>query len=71
MIFYISGSAWDHTVAAKKYEKDRRIRFNALLDRLASVLPDCPPGNPDNKWTKAQVELSMDQVRNLNLITLF
>jgi hypothetical protein len=42
-------------VAAKKYEKDRRIRFNALLDRLASVLPDCPVGNPDNKWTKAQV----------------
>ena len=42
-------------MAAKKYEKDRRIRFNALLDRLASVLPDCPVGNPDNKWTKAQV----------------
>ena len=42
-------------MAAKKYEKDRRIRFNALLDRLASVLPGCPVGNPDNKWTKAQV----------------
>ena len=44
-----------HSVAAKKYEKDRRIRFNALLDRLAAVLPGCPVGNPDNKWTKAQV----------------
>ena len=42
--------------AAKKYEKDRRIRFNALLDRLAAILPECPvQDNPNNKWTKAQV----------------
>ena len=46
---------------ARKYEKDRRIPFNALLDRLAAILPNNPSpggggaGDPDSKWTKAQV----------------
>ena len=55
-----------HIIAAKKYEKDRRIRFNALLDRLASVLPDCPVGSPDNNWTKAQVLSYSSPVRMRN-----
>ena len=60
-------------MAAKKYEKDRRIRFNALLDRLASVLPGCPVGNPDNKWTKAQVNdekingISVQLIQNIKI----
>ena len=52
----MKNSASHGGAAAKKYEKDRRIRFNALLDRLAAILPDCPvQDNPNNKWTKAQV----------------
>ena len=64
-------------MAAKKYEKDRRIRFNALLDRLASVLPGCPVGNPDNKWTKAQVNdekingISVQLIQNIKIGKIF
>ena len=35
LLFRISAT---HSVAAKKYEKDRRIRFNALLDRALVTL---------------------------------
>lgn len=40
----------------RRYEKDRRCRFNALLDKLASLLPnfaECNDG--EQKWTKAQI----------------
>jgi len=43
-------------VLFRRYEKDRRSRFNALLDKLASLLPNFSESNSeDQKWTKAQV----------------
>ena len=46
-----------------KWERDRRLRFNALLDRLAALLPGyqlqsstVPAGVKSNhKWSKAQI----------------
>ena len=46
-----------------KWERDRRLRFNALLDRLAALLPGyqlqsstVPAGEKSNhKWSKAQI----------------
>ena len=40
----------------RRYEKDRRSRFNASLDKLASLLPDfAEANNGDSKWTKCQI----------------
>ena len=40
----------------RRYEKDRRSRFNASLDKLASLLPDfAESNNGDSKWTKCQI----------------
>ena len=40
----------------RRYEKDRRSRFNALLDKLAALLPNFAECNTsDQKWTKAQI----------------
>ena len=36
----------------RKWEKDRRLRFNALLDRLAAQLPS---HTANCRWTKAQI----------------
>ena len=51
----------------KRYEKDRRSRFNALLDKLASLLPNFNEANDgDQKWTKAQiVENAIKHIRIL------
>ena len=51
----------------RRYEKDRRARFNVLLDKLASLLPDFSEFNTeDQKWTKAQiVENSIKFIKNL------
>ena len=50
----------------KRYEKDRRSRFNALLDKLASLLPNFQEANDsDQKWTKAQiVEFAIKHIRS-------
>ena len=40
----------------RRYEKDRRSRFNALLDKLAAMLPNYAESNTkDQHWTKAQI----------------
>ena len=51
----------------RRYEKDRRARFNVLLDKLATLLPDYSEFNTeDQKWTKAQiVENSIKLIKNL------
>ena len=38
----------------KIWEKDRRLRFNDLLNRLASHLPGAGKTG-DTSWTKAQI----------------
>ena len=60
MIFFSSASLF------KRYEKDRRCRFNALLDKLASLLPNFQESNDgDQKWTKAQiVENAIKHIRS-------
>ena len=60
--FYFLSSA----ILFKRYEKDRRSRFNALLDKLASLLPNFQEANDsDQKWTKAQiVEFAIKHIRS-------
>ena len=51
----------------RSYEKDRRSRFNANLDKLATLLPNyAESNNSSNKWTKCQiVENAIKHVQTL------